>query len=59
VTPEEHRVCNLEQQIAVLKQKSEDDDKALILAKAVSSALWTAGIALILGLASLLIQLKK
>lgn len=59
MTPEEGKICELERHIAVLNQKSTDDDKALVLAKTASSALWTATIALILGLANLLMQLKK
>lgn len=45
-----HHVCELERKVAVLEQKSKDDDRALILAKEVSSARWTAIIALFVAL---------
>jgi hypothetical protein len=55
MTEDEHKVCDLEMQIAVLKQKSEDDDKALTLARDINSAQlvaasahWRSNMALIL-----------
>lgn len=56
---DEHKICALEKQVAVLDQKSKDDDKALVLAKSVSSALWAAIIALLIGLINIGIALLK
>jgi hypothetical protein len=54
-----HALCALDKSVAVLKQKSIDDDKALIIAKDVASARWTAIIAVLVGLINFVIMLLK
>ena len=54
-----HSICALDKSIAVLKQKSVDDDKALIIAKDVASARWTAIIAILIGLINLAIAFLR
>lgn len=43
----EHRICEIEREVAVLNQKSIDEAKALILAKDIASARWMAILALL------------
>lgn len=59
MTDDEHKVCDLELKIAVLQQKSADDDKALVVAKAATSALWAATVALLIGLINMAIALLR
>jgi hypothetical protein len=59
MTDEEKELMLLKISSARMEERMAGTDKALLLAKNANSALWTAGIALILGLANLLIQLKR
>jgi hypothetical protein len=43
---DEHTICALKETIARLQQKSEDDDKALVLAEKVNDARWLGWITL-------------
>lgn len=56
---DEHTICTLRIELAELKQKSKDDDKALILAKDVASAKWTSILALVSSLIALAAALFK
>jgi hypothetical protein len=38
MTDDEKKICELEKQLAILEQKSKDDDKALTLARDINSA---------------------
>ena len=49
MTPEEHRVCDLETQIAVLRQQVADADKALQLSAAIHKMWAGLIVAIILG----------
>jgi hypothetical protein len=59
MTDDEHKVCDLEKQVAVLKQQALDAATALVLARDVSSARWASGIAVIFSLIGLLISLLR
>jgi hypothetical protein len=59
VDENERKICDLEITVAKLKQKSDDDDKALVLAKDVAAARWTAVIALLLALINLAVQFMR
>lgn len=56
---EDHEICNLKLEVAVLKTEREAADKALILAKEVASARWIAIIALLGVLANLAILFTR
>ena len=64
MTDDEHKICALETEIAVLKQKSDDDDKALSLARDINSAQllaasahWRSNVALLLSGAVIVLML--
>jgi hypothetical protein len=50
MTPEEHRVCDLEKQIAVLRQQVADADKALSLSNSVHKMWAGLIVAIVLGI---------
>lgn len=54
-----HRFCELEKEVARLRQKSEDDDKALVLAEKLNAARWMAGLALVGAIINILMALLK
>lgn len=56
---DDHRICDMEKEIAVLHSERKAADKALILAKEVASARWIAIIALLGVLANLAILFFK
>jgi hypothetical protein len=54
-----HDMCQLKLELAVQKQKSDDEQKALVLAKDVASAKWASITAILIGLANLAIMLLR
>lgn len=59
MTDDEHKVCDLEKQIAVLTQRAADAATALVLAREVSSARWASAIAVLISLVGLAISFFK
>lgn len=56
---DEHKICELELQLAVLRQKSTDDDKALLLAERVNTARWIGYIAIFGVVANFILTILK
>lgn len=56
---DEHQLCHLEKEIVRLQTKSEADDKALVLAKSATNAIWMAVLAIVLALINLFISFRK
>lgn len=54
-----HDMCQLKLELAVQRQKSDDEQKALVLAKDVSSAKWASITAILIGLVNLTIMLLR
>lgn len=59
MTPEEHKVCELEKEVAVLKKGAADAATALTLAREMSATRWASAMALIVSLITLAISLFK
>jgi hypothetical protein len=59
VTEDAHRVCELEKNVAVLKQKAEDAAVALVLARDLAAARWASIVAVIVSLIGLAVSLMK